>query len=135
MISIHCHPDHDYPFHTGFEDEVGAGKGEGTTLHLPLLPGTTWKEYRIAVDTAVKRIQSFRAEALVLSLGLDTLNGDPCAIRRAGFKLFGDDYLEMGRLIGDNCKIPTIVVQEGGYRMDQVPKAAAGVLSGMAEMK
>ena len=135
MISIHCHPDHDYPFHTGFEDETGAGKGEGMTLHLPLLPGTTWKEYSVALEKATQRIQSFGAEALVVSLGLDTHDGDPCAIRRSGFKLSGADYLEMGRSIGKHCKIPTVVIQEGGYKMDKVPKAAADVLIGCAEEK
>ena len=133
VISIHCHPDYEYPFHTGFEDEIGAGDGEGVTLHLPLLPGATWREYLLALTKAIQRIQSFGAEALIISLGLDTLADDPCAIRRAGFKLFGTDYLEMGRTIGRECKIPSVVIQEGGYLMEKVPQAAADVLIGLME--
>jgi acetoin utilization deacetylase AcuC-like enzyme len=134
MISIHCHPDYDYPFHSGFDDEVGAGKGEGTTLHLPLIPGATWKEqYSVALERAMQRIQTFGAEALVISLGLDTHEGDPCAIRRAGFKLRGSDYVELGRTIGKHChQLPTLVIQEGGYKMDKVPQAAADVIFGFA---
>jgi acetoin utilization deacetylase AcuC-like enzyme len=138
VISIHCHPDYDYPFHSGFYDERGAGEGTGATLHLPLLPGTTWKEYGPDLDTALQTISEFGAQALVLSMGLDTHEGDPCAVRRAGFRLSGVDYLEMGRRIGAACggggvKIPTVVIQEGGYRMDKVPGAAADVLCGYTE--
>jgi acetoin utilization deacetylase AcuC-like enzyme len=132
MISIHCHPDHDYPFHSGEEEETGLGAGEGTTLNLPLLPKTSWNEYKPALEKAVKRIQEFGATAMVVSMGLDTLEGDPCAVRRAGFKLSGNDYLEMGKTIGHN-KIPTLFIQEGGYKMDKIAQAAADVLAGFAE--
>jgi acetoin utilization deacetylase AcuC-like enzyme len=129
VISIHCHPDHEYPFHSGFDDETGgAGEAEGATLHLPLLPGTTWKEYSVALKQAMARIQSFGAQALVVSLGLDTHEGDPCAIRRAGFRMGGTDYVEMGQLIGSVRQIPTVFIQEGGYYMDKVPRAVADVL-------
>lgn len=131
MISIHCNPDYDYPFHSGFEDETGVGEGEGTTLHLPLMPGTTWESYSVAMATAMDRIKDFGASAIVVSLGLDTHNGDPCAIRRAGFKLEGNDYLEMGKMIA-TANLPTIVVQEGGYKMDSVPSAAANVVLGVS---
>ena len=109
VVSIHCHPDHDYPFHSGFEDETGAGDAKGTTLMLPLLPQATWNEYQVALTKAMETIQEFGAEALVVSMGLDTHDQDPCAIRRAGFKLSGKDYLEMGKLIGGGCKtIPSM---------------------------
>ncbi|KAG7373847.1 acetylpolyamine aminohydrolase [Nitzschia inconspicua] len=139
VVSIHCHPDWDYPFHSGFEDERGVGDAVGTTLHLPLLPGTTWdKSYKATLERAMNEIQAFGAQGLVLSLGLDTHAGDPCAIRRAGFLLQGDDYKEMGALIGkyvvQKQQIPVVVVQEGGYKMDKVPVAAADVLLGLAGM-
>ena len=97
MISIHCHPDWEYPFHSGFDDERGVDEGVGTTIHLPLMPQTTWSEtYRVTLQRAMNEIQSFDALVLVVSLGLDTHAGDPCAVRRAGFLLQGDDYKEMG---------------------------------------
>ena len=84
-----------------------------------------------ALETAMSKISNFGAEALVVSLGLDTHEGDPCAIRRAGFKLKGDDYKEMGKIIGKN-DIPTIFIQEGGYKLDKVPEAVANVLRSAA---
>lgn len=131
VISIHCHPDHDYPFHVGFADETGTGAGEGTTLHLPLMPGTTWENaYRDALEQALRAITDFDTQALVVSLGLDTLLKDPCAIRRAGFSLAGDDYVSMGEMIATLApRVPTIFIQEGGYRMDKVGDAAADVVT------
>lgn len=132
VVSIHCHPDWDYPFHSGFSEEIGDAEGLGTTLHLPLMPGTTWEAYAKALQDAMTKIQEFGSQALVVSLGLDTYLGDPCAVRRAGFKLAGDDYTRMGKAIG-SVNLPTIVVQEGGYKMDSVPQAATDFLIGISE--
>jgi len=102
VVSIHCHPDFEYPFHSGYGDETGGSAGgndsgdddndaKGCTLHLPLLPGATWKDdYETALrDKAGKAIMDFNPDAFVLSLGLDTHVNDPCATRRAGFQLKG----------------------------------------------
>ena len=119
VVSIHCHPDYEYPFHSGYRDETGGGDAKGCTLHLPLLPGATWKnEYETALkERAGKAIVDFNPDAFVLSLGLDTHVNDPCVTRRAGFRLIGSgsnsssggdggddsesDYFCMGRVIGD----------------------------------
>ncbi|CAJ1965702.1 unnamed protein product [Cylindrotheca closterium] len=130
VVSIHCHPDWDYPFHSGFSEETGDAEGEGATLHLPLMPGTNWETYGDALQSALTKIQDFGAEALVVSLGLDTYLGDPCAVRRAGFRLEGDDYTSIGMAIGSS-NLPTMVVQEGGYKMDSVPQAATDFLFGI----
>ena len=132
VVSIHCHPDYDYPFHSGFEEE----NTTDDLLHLPLLPGATWKDqYQPALQRAVDHIfDKFQAEALVVSLGLDTLAGDPVTLRRAGFQIFPDDYRPIGELIGSKlpASAPCLVVQEGGYKMDDLGKAAADVIVGIA---
>jgi acetoin utilization deacetylase AcuC-like enzyme len=130
VVSLHCDPDFEYPFHSGFADETGSGEGVGATMHLPLPPGTAWNEYEVALLQGLHAISDFRATAVIVSLGLDTYNKDPCAIRRAGFCLQGDDYKEMGRVIGKALpkSVPIVFVQEGGYRMVEVGKAAADVV-------
>jgi acetoin utilization deacetylase AcuC-like enzyme len=127
VVSLHCDPDHDYPFHSGFADQTGPA---GATLHLPLPPGTVWKDYEKALLQGLEKVMDFEAQAVVVSLGLDTHAQDPCAIRRAGFLLEGQDYVEMGRLIGERTQgLPLIFMQEGGYRMDVVADAAADVVT------
>ena len=157
VISIHCHPDYEYPFHSGYEDETGGDQAGGLTLHIPLLPGTTWyDDYKNILQNKIAKndtLLKFNPDAFILSLGLDTHINDPCATRRAGFQLSGDDYKLMGESIGQiitnintvrnssssnitaattTTSIPTIVLQEGGYEMTQVPSAATDVVLVMA---
>mmetsp|Transcript_4286 Transcript_4286/g.9575 ORF Transcript_4286/g.9575 Transcript_4286/m.9575 type:complete len:424 (+) Transcript_4286:104-1375(+) len=136
FVSIHCDPNIEYPFNHGHSDQIGAGDGEGTTLHIPLAPGATWAEtYKTALEKAMTAIVEFDVSGLVISLGLDTYEGDSVAVNRAGFKLSGNDYHEMGLCMGQFMKgrnVPTVFVQEGGYKMDVVGQAAAGVVGGFS---
>ena len=134
MVSLHCDPDFDYPFHSGFSDQTGVGDGEGTTLHLPMAPQTQWQEYRVSLESGLRRIQEFGAEAVVVSMGLDTHADDPCCIRRAGFGLQGQDYWELGQIMGLGLRgLPVVIIQEGGYRMDTIGEAASNVVLGCAD--
>lgn len=136
VVSIHCDPDYDYPFHSGFADQTGVGEGVGATFHLPLPPLTRWDAYEKALQLALERIREFGAKATVVSLGLDTHEGDPCAIRRAGFCLSGEDYTHMGASIAAGLPDgPVVFVQEGGYRMDEIGNAASSVVLGFAANK
>lgn len=137
FTSIHCDPNVDYPWNAGHGDEVGSGEGEGTTLHIPLAPaGATWEgQYKSALEKAMSAIVEFDAAALVVSLGLDTYEGDSVAVNRGGFKLKGKDYYAMGLCMGQYMvgkNIPCVFVQEGGYKMDTVGDAAADVVCGFA---
>eukprot|EP00573_Skeletonema_grethae_P008431 CAMPEP_0201696258 /NCGR_PEP_ID=MMETSP0578-20130828/7980_1 /ASSEMBLY_ACC=CAM_ASM_000663 /TAXON_ID=267565 /ORGANISM="Skeletonema grethea, Strain CCMP 1804" /LENGTH=376 /DNA_ID=CAMNT_0048182225 /DNA_START=256 /DNA_END=1382 /DNA_ORIENTATION=- len=131
FTSIHCDPEIEYPFNAGYEDQIGEGDGEGTTLHIPLAPGATWNDYKPALEKAMNAIIEFDVGGLVVSMGLDTYEGDSVPVRKGGFKLKGNDYVELGKTIGSYMKdkfIPTVFVQEGGYKMDDVGEAAADVL-------
>ena len=136
FTSIHCNPEIDYPWNTGYEDQTGAGQGVGTTLFIPLEPGATWEgHYKLALSKAMNAIMKFDPAALVISLGLDTYLNDAVAVNRGGFKLKGDDYYEMGLFMGKylkNKNMPCVFVQEGGYKMDTIGDAAADVLGGFA---
>ncbi|CAB9498170.1 Acetylpolyamine amidohydrolase 2 [Seminavis robusta] len=137
VASIHCHPDHDYPFHSGFTED-----NNETTYHAPLPPGATWEQhYQPALAQCLDRIfDQFQAHALIVSMGLDTLQGDPVTLRRAGFAMTPPDYTPLGRMIGSRLhgatsSIPCLVLQEGGYKMNELGPAAADVVLGIAEAR
>mmetsp|Transcript_8906 Transcript_8906/g.20009 ORF Transcript_8906/g.20009 Transcript_8906/m.20009 type:complete len:450 (+) Transcript_8906:61-1410(+) len=136
FASIHCDPDIEYPFNAGYEDQNGEGDGKGTTLHVPLEAGATWDgAYKSALEKAMTAMMDFNIAGLVISIGLDTYLGDSVAMSKGGFKLSGNDYYELGHLMGEFLKgrnIPTVFVQEGGYKMDVVGQAAADVVGGFA---
>lgn len=136
VVSLHCDPDCDYPFHAGYADDTGAAcavdaaTGTGTTLHVPLPPGTAWPAYRAALRRGLDAVRAYDPATAVVSLGLDTHADDPCAIRQAGFGLRGADYARMGRTLATALHaIPTVFVQEGGYRMDTIGAAAVAVVT------
>jgi acetoin utilization deacetylase AcuC-like enzyme/GNAT superfamily N-acetyltransferase len=109
-ISIHGHPQFTYPYFSGFRGEKGRGEGRGYNINMPLPENIDGATHRKAVREALKRIASFRPEYLVIPLGLDTAKEDPTGT----WTLAAPDFEEMGRIIGA-LRLPTLVVQEGGY--------------------
>ncbi len=69
-----------------------------------------------------------KAGALVVSLGVDTFEGDPIS----GFKLKSDDYLRMGEDLA-RAGLPTVFVFEGGYAVAEVGVNAVNVLEGFGQ--
>ncbi len=63
---------------------------------------------------------------------VDTHDGDPVTTKGGGFHLKGQDYYEMGKIIGSS-QLPTVVIQEGGYKLDIVGEAATNFLLGLTE--
>lgn len=111
-VSIHGNPRFAYPYFTGFEDERGEGAGEGFNVNVPLPENIDGKRYRRELDRELKRIAEFAPTVLVVALGLDPAKGDPTGT----WSLGAADFEENGRMIG-RLKLPTLVVQEGGYRI------------------
>ena len=110
-VSLHGHPRFAYPYFSGFEDERGEGDGEGFNLNLPLPETLDGVRYREALAKAIRRIEQFAPQFLVVALGLDTGKGDPTGT----WSLAAEDFTENGRMIG-SLGLPTVVIQEGGYR-------------------
>ncbi|MCO5165318.1 MAG: acetylpolyamine amidohydrolase [Planctomycetes bacterium] len=110
-ISLHGHPRFAYPFFTGFEDERGGGPGVGFNLNLPLPESQDGAQYRKALGRALVEVRRFKPMFLVVCLGLDTAKRDPTGTWTLGAR----DFELNGQLIGE-LGLPTLVVQEGGYR-------------------
>jgi len=124
FLSLHADPDHQYPFFWGHPDERGAGKGEGCNCNLPLPAGTTDHAYLQALDQALGLIRDFGPDYLVVSAGFDLLAGDPLgdfAVTLEGLQRIGE------RLAGQ--RLPTLVVQEGGYNLNNLGPAAMRLLA------
>ena len=130
FTSIHGDPHTEYPFYLGYADECGAGAGLGCNSNLPLSRGTGFALWRETLRQALQGIARFNADALVVSLGLDTFDGDPVA----GFKLQSDDYLHVGADIAA-AGLPTVFVFEGGYAVAEVGVNAVNVLEGFEQQQ
>ncbi|MCB9207295.1 MAG: histone deacetylase family protein [Ignavibacteriales bacterium] len=111
-ISIHGHPKFAYPYFTGFDYENGKNGGEGFNINFALKEKLDGEEYRSYLKKALNKIVEFNPQFLVLALGLDPAKGDPTGT----WSLSASDFEENGKMIG-KLKIPTLVVQEGGYKV------------------
>lgn len=128
FTSIHGDPHTEYPFYLGYADELGQGAGLGYNRNLPLARGSDFAQWRTALQQALQAIHAYGAQALVVSLGMDTFVGDPIS----GFKLRSDDYLQVGADLA-GAGLPTVFVFEGGYAVAEVGINAVNVLQGFMQ--
>ena len=127
-VSLHGHPNHSYPYFSGFADEQGAGPGKGFNYNFPLPEGTDETLYLQTLDKAVKHIERFKATFLIVCLGFDTMKGDPTG----SFVLRAASLRQIGRRIGQ-LRLPTLVVQEGGYSLRNLRQGVVSFFTGLSE--
>jgi acetoin utilization deacetylase AcuC-like enzyme len=123
--SLHGSPERAYPYFTGFEDERGSGEGEGATLNVTIPRGIGGEDYRRVLATVLERIGAFGPGALVVSLGLDTVNGDPSgdsALSTEDLLALGGDVAALG--------LPSVILLEGGYDVEHLGINTAAWMSG-----
>jgi acetoin utilization deacetylase AcuC-like enzyme len=77
---------------------------------MPLPEHIDGVHYREALTKALRRVERFAPQFLVVALGLDTARGDPTGT----WSLRGKDFEANGKMLGA-LPMPILIVQEGGY--------------------
>lgn len=127
--SLHGDPGGIYPYFSGYATEVGGDRAVGTTINLPLPPGTDGDGYLTALDVALDAITDFDPDApVVVSLGFDTYHADPIA----NLALHTDDYARIGARIAA-LRRPVVAIQEGGYAVEALGANAVAFLGALHE--
>lgn len=121
--SLHADPDLDYPYFWGSSGETGFGSGTGLNRNWPLPLGVNDGEYLAVLDQALEQVAKYSPHWLVLSAGLDIGEGDP----EGGFRISLQGFEKIGERIA-GLHLPTVIIQEGGYRLDQLAGWAAALL-------
>jgi acetoin utilization deacetylase AcuC-like enzyme len=127
-VSIHGHPSFAYPYFSGFREEKGEADGFGFNINYPLEENIEPEEYRETLTKALGRIKSFKPSFLIVALGLDTAKLDPTGT----WKLTSGDFARNGRMIGE-LNLPTLVIQEGGYRTQTLGINAKAFFNGFVQ--
>ena len=125
-ISIHASPRYTYPYFSGFKGEKGRGQGWEQNINIPLPENIDGLTHRKHLKVALNHITRYHPRYLVIPLGLDTAREDPTG----SWSLDAADFEEMGRMVG-SLKIPTLVVQEGGYDTRVLGINARSFLAGL----
>ena len=124
-ISIHAEPTDFYPFFWGNEQERGKGKGLGYNFNFPLPQGTGDKDFLTILEKALRQIEIYGADVIVVALGLDAHETDPFK----AFTITTPGFAEIAALIA-TLKLPTMHVQEGGYLQPALGANLTSYLSG-----
>ncbi len=123
--SLHQHPDTLYPG-TGYESERGTAAGEGSTLNLPMMPGSGDAEYRSAFEQMFRpAAREFGPQFVLISAGFDAHRADPLAqinLESASFEWLTRETLA---LADELCEGRYVSVLEGGYDLDALAESAA----------
>jgi acetoin utilization deacetylase AcuC-like enzyme len=111
---------HQYPYYpgTGSTGERGDGKGDGTTLNIPLHAGTSARDHREVFSEALRQIErKFPPDLVIVSAGFDSRRGDPLG----GLMLEDNDFSEMTkdvlRIAEKHADGRVIGLLEGGYNL------------------
>jgi acetoin utilization deacetylase AcuC-like enzyme len=124
--SVHVDPGAGwFPHFLGFGDEQGA---RDSNRNVVVAPGAGDDPWLAAVAELVGWARERGAAALVVPLGVDAAGDDPespLAVTAAGFRA-------AGRALG-GLRVPTVVVQEGGYDLDAIGELVCQTLEGIEE--
>lgn len=127
FVSIHQSPL--YPG-TGAAWDVGAGRGSGFTVNLPVSPGADDDLYMSLLDGVVVPLaRAFEPQLMLISAGYDSHRDDPladCALTEVGYAAMTSALRE----VCDALDVPIGVVLEGGYAL--VPLATSVVVTMVA---
>ena len=105
---------HQYPYYPGTGSEKEKGKFNNI-CNIPLPAGTNSEEYLNAFETALKRLNEFRPEFILISAGFDGHEADPLAqmnLKTEDFYIITKRILEISKKF-PNGKVVSIL--EGGY--------------------
>jgi len=129
-VSIHEHPTWSFPG-TGWKNDRGSGAGYGTTINIPIPPGSGDEVLREAVTTLVEpAIEVFAPEAVIIAAGFDAHVDDDMS----GLAYETKTFHFLGRRAADwsaLCEGRLLSVLEGGYHLPSLSDGFAAFLQGL----
>ncbi|MGX1805919.1 acetoin utilization protein AcuC [Nocardia sp. NPDC055321] len=129
-LSVHQHPATLWP-NTGWPEETGAGKAEGTAINLPIMPGTRdqlWLRGFHAV--APGALAAFRPQIVISQCGVDTHREDPLADLELSVDGQRAAFIAMRELADRYAEGRWLAVGGGGYGLIRVvPRAWTHLLA------
>lgn len=128
---------HRFPFYpgTGDVDEIGAGRGEGFTINLPLPGGASDADFLHAYEQVVAPVvDEWEPDLVLVSAGFDTWAWDPLG----GMLMTEDGYRALYELFAGwaerHCPGRIACVLEGGYNTSGVVAGVRSALGALTAM-
>jgi acetoin utilization protein AcuC len=107
-----------FPFKTGFEDEIGKGRGKGYNINVPLPENTGDEEFLWAFQRIfLPLVKSFKPDVVIAVLGADGLFSDPFS----NLLLTNLSYSQAVQMIVDHSP-KLLALGGGGYELENVAR-------------
>lgn len=131
LIDLHQNPRTLYPG-TGFAYQIGAGRGKGFTVNIPMPVGAGSDSYRLVFESLVEPIaQEFHPQIIVRNGGSDPHFNDgltSLGLSVKGFRMIGEKV----RRIANICDGKVIDLIASGYNREVLPYAWLALICGLA---
>jgi acetoin utilization deacetylase AcuC-like enzyme len=129
---------HQWPLYpgTGPFDETGEGEGRGTTVNVPLPPGTGDEGYRRVFEQVVVPVaHRFAPDLILVSAGYDAHADDPLAGMSVSTAGFGAMARMVTGLADELCGGKLVACLEGGYSLGALADSVLETLAMFAGEK
>jgi acetoin utilization deacetylase AcuC-like enzyme len=125
---------HQWPCYpgTGRATDVGGRAALGTTVNVPLPPGSTGEGVRRAFDLMVDpAVSAFRPSWVLVSAGFDAHRADPLA----DMALSDGDFAELARRVKTYAPGSgrTVLFLEGGYDLEALQASTSATIGALVE--
>jgi acetoin utilization protein AcuC len=131
VLFVDLHQKDIYPG-TGYEDEIGEGKGKGFTANVPLPPYAGDESYRYVFDELIfPLVEEFNPQLVIRNGGSDPHPSDE--ITQLGLTLEGFRYIGKSvRKIAEICDGKEVDLICSGYKPEVLSRAWSALISGLA---
>lgn len=132
-LFVSLHQDNHYPSNTGAVTELGGASALGTTINLPMPPGSGSGAYDYAFDTVViPALKRFSPDIILVSSGFDASDADPLGSMMLSSESFGSFAKKLKDVAETMCQGRIVFAHEGGYSKDYVPFCGLAVIQGIS---
>lgn len=133
VLAISIHQEMLHAGGGGAVDEIGEAAGRGTTLNIPLPPGSGEGAYLAAMrQVVVPALDRFRPDLILVACGLDAASHDPLG----RMMLHSESFRALTHLIRDAalrlCGGRLAFCHEGGYSAAVAPFAGLAIIEALA---
>jgi len=108
---------HQYPYYPGTGSEQERGKFNNI-LNIPLPAGTSSEEYLNAFEHALKKLDEFKPEFILISAGFDAHKNDPLAQLNLNTEDYYTITLRLLKASKKFCNGKVVSILEGGYDLE-----------------
>lgn len=135
-LFISIHQDNNYPIGTGSIDEMGGDGAIGTTVNIPMPPGSGSGAYQYAFDRVIiPMLHKFQPEMIFVSSGFDASFADPLGAQMLSSEDFAIFTRKLMNVANIYSKGRILFTHEGGYSKDYVPFCGLAVVETLSEEK